>query len=289
MLSLPGEVAQVGESAVWCPEDQVLYWVDVWGQKLFRYDPATSTTISINLPEMAGAVVPAGPGQVLVGLVSAVHRLDIASETLGPAMPPPDHRPSHRFNDATVDPCGRLLIGTMRQSQLGPAEPTGVLYALSQGRWRPLARGFMTINGLALSPDGRTLYLSDSHPSVARIWTCAYDPGTGDIGPMKPFASLTPGGGRPDGAAVDADGFYWIAGVGGSCLHRFHPDGRLDRTIAVPVENPTRPAFGGRDLAQLYLTSMSIKLTRPDPQGLAGRTLLLDPGVCGSRPHSYTG
>ncbi len=270
--------ARVGESACWSAREQRLYSVDIWSDRLWRHDVDTGEATSFDMPEMASAVVVATDG-VVVALESHLLAGRPGWDDWRRIDAPQDHPAEHRFNDACVDPAGRLVVSTMRNSRFGAA-PEGRLLRLDPDGWTCLAEGFWTLNGLAFSPDGATLYWSDSHPSVQTIWRCAYDGGA--LGPATEFARMDALAGRPDGGAVDAEGGYWSAGVGGGELYRFAPDGRLDRTIALPVENPTRPAFGGAALDRLFVTSMRERLTRPDPDDLAGAVLVLDPGVAGA-------
>lgn len=263
---------RVGESPVWNMADACLYSVDIWAS-LVRRRPIGSAGAAFAMPEMAALVVPATRG-VVVGLESMLVGLDPGTGVVTPIGAPAGHPGSHRFNDAVVDIAGNLLVGTMQKSHVGAA-PVGCLYHFAGGGWQQLAAGFWTINGLAFSPDGRTLYFSDSHPSVRRVWACDYDPAAGVLGPRRVFAAMDGWAGRPDGATVDADGNYWIAGVGGGVVYGFDASGRRLADIHLPVENPTRVAFGGPQLDILYVTSMSERLSRPDPDGLAGATLAL--------------
>ena len=144
-----------------------------------------------------------------------------------------------------------------------------------------LVGGMVVPNGLAFSPDGRTMYLSDSHPTVQTVWAFDYDTATGTPSNRRVFADFNLLPGRPDGAAMDADGCYWVCGNDAGLVHRFTPQGKLDRSLAVPVKKPAMCAFGGSRLGTLFVTSI-----RPDgidlsDQPLAGGVFALQPGVCG--------
>jgi len=144
-----------------------------------------------------------------------------------------------------------------------------------------MLQGFITPNGLGFSPDGRTMYLSDSHPSVQMIWAFDYDTASATPSNRRVFVDMKALPGRPDGAAVDEDGCYWICANDAGLVHRFTPDGQLDRSLAVPVKKPAMCAFGGAGLDTLFVTSI-----RPDgidlsDQPLAGGLFALRPGVCG--------
>ena len=197
-------------------------------------------------------------------------------------------RPGMRFNDGRCDRQGRFWAGSMLLD-MGAAAPVGAMYRYSAGQAEPLCallNDFIVPNGLAFSPDGRTLYLSDSHPSVQAIWAFDYDTDSGTPHNRRLFVDMHTHPGRPDGAAMDAEGCYWICGNDAGMVHRFTPDGRLDRSLTVPVKKPAMCAFGGSNLDTLYVTSI-----RPDgidlsDQPLAGGVFALRPGVSGlEEPH----
>ncbi len=244
----------VGESPFWDARKQALYWVDLRGCWIRRLDLRTTHESEIKTPELACGVVSTNCGGLIAALETGLFRF-AGRDCWTRAARPHDLPPTHRFNDVTVDPAGRLIAGTMRQRQHGDA-PTGTLYSFDGACWRTLAEGFRTINGLAFSPDGGRLYFSDSHASVSEVWVCDYDVASGGIGPRRSFARLDPASGRPDGAAMDSEAHYWIAAVGGGRLLRFAPDGAIERIVATPVRFPTKVAFGGTDLGTLYCTSM---------------------------------
>lgn len=253
--------AQVGESPVWDAACGRLYWVDVWGCALH--------------------------GTTVVALESTIVPISDKGEALE-AKPGPDwHSATHRFNDATVDAAGRLIISTMRTSALG-AEPTGVLAVRDEGGCRILDQGFWTPNGLAFSPDGATLYVSESHREVQTVWSYEWNAQEGAASSRRVFADFRPLAGRPDGAVVDAMGCYWSVGVGGGEVYRLAPDGELLETIPVPVENPTKVVFGGTDLTTLFYTFMSVNLTAPDPRALAGALFTIKSAGAGLASHRVT-
>lgn len=279
-----GPVLEVGESVVWDEVNSTVWAVDIWGRSLHRLSPATGRCDVLATNEMACAVVVGSRGFPVLALERCLMeaRIDEGRLVRIAEGPLPEH---HRFNDAVVDAAGRLLIGSMRLSALGSDERGQLL--LYDGSWKVLLDGFRTINGLAFSPDGATLYMSDSHPEVATIWKAPYDLPSGKVGRRVFFATLPPGTGRPDGATVDAIGNYWIAGVGGGTLHCLSPEGRPLGQLALPVDNPTRPAFGGESLETLYVTTMSIRQSREDPERLAGRTLVISGAGCGLPSHRF--
>lgn len=253
--------SQVGESPFWSVAEGRMYWSDLRGQFVRWFNPETGEENAVSFAEPVAAAIPDAGGDIAVLLASG---LFTRCDTTGWRMlsKPEDLPPVHRFNDATVDPKGRLIAGTMLERPHVEG-PSGRLYAFDGKFWRCLAKGFRTINGLAFAPDGCRLYISDSHAEQSRVWIAEYDPRDGNIGALKQFVCLMPAAGRPDGAAVDLEGGYWIAAVGGGRILRFDHVGRQTHSIDMPVRYPTKVAFGGPGLNTAYVTSM----VTPDPNG----------------------
>jgi len=182
---------------------------------------------------------------------------------------PEAHLPENRFNDGGTDMQGRFWAGTMKDG--GEPARQGTFYRLDPDltltAWRG---GIWTTNGLAFSPDGRRMYFSDSNPAVRTIWACDYDTETGTPGEPAVFFDTRRVAGRPDGGTVDADGCYWQAGVSGWQVNRISPEGELLMSVDMPVEKPTKPMFGGRNLDILFVTSLRQGLDPERPQPEAG-------------------
>ncbi|HZY18106.1 MAG TPA: SMP-30/gluconolactonase/LRE family protein [Ramlibacter sp.] len=291
MSAFPGiEVAaatrdQVGESPVWSPGAGALHWVDIEGRCVRRLDWASRAVSSWQLPQRVGCIAPRAAGGLVAGLEDGVYALALppqeadAAPTLRAAVAHP--RPDMRFNDGRCDRAGRFWASTMVRD-MGLGSPLGSLYRYdARGLSAPLVTGLVTGNGLAFSPDNRILYLSDSHPDVRRIWRWTLDD---DGTPLdrREFVDMRQHPGRPDGAAIDAEGCYWTCANDAGVLHRFTPDGRLDRSIRLPVSKPAMCAFGGPGLDWLFVTS--IRPARPVDgfdAALDGALLALRPGVTG--------
>ena len=182
------------------------------------------------------------------------------------------------------------------RARSGPAPEArperGALYRFGpDGACPRVLDGLWTPNGLAFSPDGRTMYLSDSHPSVRTIWALDYDPDNGVASNRRTFFDTQTLAGRPDGGAVDADGCYWMAGVGGWQLVRFTPGGIVDRIIDMPVEKPTKIAFGGARLDVMYVTSIGRGIAREARlrQPHAGGLFAVEAGVAGLPANRFGG
>jgi sugar lactone lactonase YvrE len=192
---------------------------------------------------------------------------------------PEPERAENRFNDGKTDRQGRFWAGSMHDPE---TLPTGSLYRLDGDlSCHQMADGLVISNALCWSPDGRTMYHADTARRVVWAWAC--DPASGDIAGRRPFVEIAAADGAPDGATVDAEGCVWLAHWGGWRLSRFDPDGRLERVVRLPVQQPTCPAFGGPGLDVLYVTSASIGLSAAERarQPWAGAVLALDPGVRG--------
>ncbi|WP_025600834.1 SMP-30/gluconolactonase/LRE family protein [Burkholderia sp. WSM2230] len=266
--------AGVGESPVWRVAEQALYWVDIPAQKILRLRLPSGERSEWLLPEKVACIAFDRRGTVLAGCESGLFAVtlneasaDLATQAVrtdepvevagrklaAPVFPFDDMR----FNDGRCDRQGRFWAGTMVQD-MAAANPAGALYRFdARGVLSaPVVDGLITQNGLGWSPDGRTMYLSDSHPLRRQIWAFDYDVETGEPRNRRMFADLNHYVGRPDGAAVDADGCYWICANDAGALLRFTPQGKLDRQIAVPAIKPAMCAFGGPDLDTLFVTSI---------------------------------
>lgn len=245
----------VGEGAIWDVALQVLWWVDIPAGLIHRYDPSTGQNTSKSFGEPVGCLALCARGGMIVASKSGFWRYDWDSEERTHLSDPESHLPDNRFNDGTTDAQGRFWAGTMKDC--GTPEPIGAFYRLDPDHivtnWKD---GVWTTNGLAFSPDGTTMYFSDSNPAVRRIWTADYDTDTGTPHNERLFFDTNAIPGRPDGGTVDADGCYWQAGVSGGQLYRYTPQGKIDMTIDMPIEKPTKPMFGGPDLKTLYVTSI---------------------------------
>lgn len=242
--------AELGESPVWWAEDRSIWWVDIGGKRLLQTFVDDGKTNIWPTPEEIGFVVLTDQGRVLVGMERGLFWFDQKSGTFDLCA---EHGQSDvRFNDATVDSSGRLWAGTM---DLENTRPVGVLYLVGPDlSLTPVIDGLLTVNGLAMDENLNRLYLSDSHPSVQTIWHMQVG-ADGSLSERKLFVDMHDHTGRPDGGAVDSEGNYWIAGVGGGVLHVFAPAGSHLAEYETPYEAPTKPMFGGANLDQLYLTS----------------------------------
>lgn len=242
-----------GESPVWLPREQQLIFVDIPGRRIHRFDPQSRALSIMEVDEDIGCVAPVRDGGFVAGMRSGVWLLDESGAKRRLLASNPENIATSRFNDGRVDPRGRLLVGTLDESK---KEGRAGLYRYDRRGLVRLTEGLMTSNGTAFSPDGRTLYYSDTPRFV--IYRYEYDPDTGRATQQREFARLEPtpdDRGRPDGAAVDVEGCYWTALYEGFRLHRYGSDGRLIAQYPIPARYPTMPAFGGADLRTLFVTT----------------------------------
>lgn len=257
-----------GERPGWDEARGVLWWVDMRKPALHRFDPVSRSRREWPMPAWIGTFALLRDGRLLVALRSGMALFNPQDGALSPVAPPPYDPRRFCFNDGRCDRQGRFIVGPLYHplEAAGGGAQTAPLWRLSRGRMVALDLPAVKIaNGAAFSPDGRTFYHSDTAQKT--IFACDYDPGNGAIGLRRIFATVDAGGpdGGPDGAVVDAEGFYICAVFGAGALFRFDPAGRLERRIDLPVRYPTMPALGGPDRRTLFVTSASY------PYGEGGR------------------
>ncbi|PBN44483.1 SMP-30/gluconolactonase/LRE family protein [Sphingobium sp. D43FB] len=277
--------AILGEGPIWVARDAALWFVDIKGHCIHRYDPALNVARSWTAPGQVGWIVPTDDGLFAVGLQSGIHRFDPASASFRLLHAPEAQVPGNRLNDATVAPDGALWFGSMDD---GEAEDSGHIYRLHRGLCANAGLPPVSItNGPALSPDGRTLYHTDT--LGRHIWRTALS-ADGAIGETHLFTTIEDGAGYPDGPTVDAEGCLWTGLFGGWAVRRYDPAGALMREIRFPVANITKIAFGGDDLSIAYATTArkGLDMTALTEQPLAGDLFAFDPGVAGLPGHVAT-
>lgn len=278
----------LGETPIWCPRSRALWWIDIERPRLHRYDPATGSHAERAFDtDYLGSLALRRAGGFLVALGSALHTFDPESGTLAPFAAVEDAALGNRLNDGRADAAGRFWIGSM---DLSLHRPQGAFYCVHpDGRVVRQFDGVIVSNTVAIAPDQRTLYVSDTRRFV--VWAFDLDPAAGTLARRRVFVDHTATGDRPDGACIDADGHLWIAMFGGGRVVRHAPDGRVDRVIPLPVTNPTCLTFGGADHETLYITTAR-KFLAPDVlarEPWAGGLLALEPGPRGRPEAMFAG
>lgn len=273
----------LGESPWWDATTQVLWWVDLRAPALHRLDPATGAVDRWSMPALVGAVVGRQKGGVVVALADDLYGFDPAEGQISALATVPLHGEAMRLNDAKCDAGGALWFGSMRDFG---ADCSGGLWRLAPGGIpERLRSGVRVPNAIALAQDGAPYFCDTRAGTIERGYR------RGSEVEWSPFAAADVAPGAPDGATVDAEGFLWNARWGGGALARIAPDGTLDRLFPLPVTNPTSCAFGGPDLATLYVTTARQGLSpeqltaQPD----AGALLAFEPGVTGLPEPKFAG
>jgi sugar lactone lactonase YvrE len=268
----------LGESAIWCGVDNVLYWVDIRAPALRRLEPRTGQVTSWAMNDLCAAVILSTDRRLLLAMRLGLFAFDPVDETLQPFVAPEPESLNNRLNDSKCDRGGRLWTGTMRDFGLAR---TGSLYRIAVDESCTRMLSDITVpNALSWSPDNRSMYFADTPDGQIRAYE--FDAAEGQLGAMK-IIETGPLPGRPDGATVDSEGCIWSARYQGSCLARITPAGKVDRIIELPASQVTSCALGGPDLRTLYVTTARQKLTPAElgSQPLAGGLFAVRVDVCG--------
>lgn len=243
----------LGEGPLWDVEEQRLYWIDSFDGRVFRCTEDGREIRCWDVPQKIGSMCLRRAGGAIVSLQRGFHTLDFKTGDVELIHDPEPGRPQNRLNDGKVDRQGRFVAGSMDCMEEGP---NANLYRLDPDlSVHRIDTGIIVSNGPCWSPDGRTLYFTDTWSGEIRAYD--YDTETGAVSNRRSFTSFEGRDGAPDGATVDAEGYVWSALVYGGKLLRFAPDGSLDREIDMPVKKVTSVMFGGPDLDVLYVTSMA--------------------------------
>lgn len=268
-----------GETPVWHRQEAALYWIDCDGNEVLRWDAASGAVKRWKMPERVGGLTLRHGGGALVTLASGLFDFDFDSEALVPRIPSPQS-PNVAMHETGVDPHGRFWVGGISHA-MSPdnMNPGGVsLYRLEGDRLIREIAGISCANGLAFSPDGKTLYFSDSPTKRCDRYAIGTD---GSLGPRETFFELGEDEGFVDGATVDSEGGYWATLVSVGRLQRYLPDGTPDLEVVLPFNNPTKVSFGGADMQRLFITSMSLSLGLTNPLALDGGLFSFDAGIAG--------
>jgi sugar lactone lactonase YvrE len=257
---LPGVPASLlGESPVWHPDDSALWWCDIPGRRLNRWHEASGEHRHWDFDCEPACIAPLAGGEWLLAMRDGLWRFEPASGRRTQLAAPP-YDPAHeRFNDGRADALGRFWVGTLYEPRDRAA---AALYRFDARGLERMAGDVTVSNGLAFSADGRTMIWADT--KAHSVMAFDLDLAEGSLSGRRELHRFTPReadapleryGGRPDGAAMDAEGCLWLAMFEGQRLVRLAADGTLLAELPLPVRCPTMPCFGGADLRTLYMTT----------------------------------
>jgi len=259
--------AALGEGPVWVAQDNALWFVDVSGRRLHRYQADGADTQVWAAPEKISFIVPTRDGSYMAGLKSGLHSFDPRSGSFTQIAAPEAHLEENRLNDACVGPRGDLWFGSMHDAM---TKPSGALYRLERnGRITQLDTGYIVSNGPAFSPDAATFYHTDSTRRLVYAFDCGPN---GSLSNKRVFVEIEKDAGFPDGTTVDAEGCVWVALWDGWAVRRYSPGAELLSTVPFPCARVTKIAFGGPDNCMVYVTTAweGLSATERDAQPLAG-------------------
>ncbi len=279
---------EVGETPMWIPEEQALYWIDSEAPMVYRWD--ASGEVQNYEPDFPiTALIRRASGGWVAAAKDGLYTWDHRTGESRFLSNPMEGKADLRFNDGIVDRQGRLLVGSMNQQDL--EAPDGALYRMdADGSVHELDTGLAVANGIGLSPDGETVYVTDMFKG--RILAYDYDTTKGEVSNRRVFASVPGDQGLPDGLIVDAEGFVWSAHWGGGRVTRYTPDGEVERSaISLPTANVTCLAFGGEDLDELFITTAWFMMSDEDrkAQPMAGDLFRLKTDVKGLVEPAFAG
>jgi sugar lactone lactonase YvrE len=268
-MRVAGLTTGLGEGPLWDAARGLLWLVDIMAHRVLAHDPVSGATRAFDVGQPVGAVALAAD-DLVCAVRDGFGRLDPVTGAFRLWVPVEADNPRTRMNDGYVDARGRFWAGTM---SLHRERERGALYRLDpDGTVTCHLSGVTTSNGIDWSADQRRMYYVDTgHP---RIDVFDFDVDAGTIANRRSFVTIDPAEGKPDGLVVDAEDHVWLALWRGGRVIRFAPDGTRVATIDLPSPLTTKPAFGGEDLRDLYVTSARESLsaeelaTWPDAGGL---------------------
>ncbi|WP_284777972.1 SMP-30/gluconolactonase/LRE family protein [Agrobacterium sp. lyk4-40-TYG-31] len=283
-IARPG--CTIAETPVWEPEHSRITWIDSPGSSLYRITYPDALLERFDLPMRVGAIASTMDGDFIASTDRGFARLSIVDGQVEFEFGAgPDLGPGWRMNDGACDRQGRFWSGSMAPDTSAPGA-FGTLFSIGAHN-EVVQRGgrFRSQNGLAWSPDSTSIYVSDSNPLNPYVQVYDFDPVSGNFTNGRLFADKATLGGRPDGAAIDVDGCYWIAASDSGRLLRMTPNGEIDAEIRIDVPNPTNICFIGSDLKTAFITTL-----RADGVGPGGDVYVVDLPYQGlAEPHYRAG
>jgi sugar lactone lactonase YvrE len=271
---------ELGETPIWVPDEKLLYWVDIGSHMIFRIDPKTNEYKTFEPDMPVRGLCRRSSGNWLVITDAGLAFWDRSSNSCEFIADPYADQPDLQFNDGAIDRQGRLLVGSF--NSVRPDSPDGSLYRLDSNRTlHKLDQNLVLSNGIAISPDGETVYVSEMRAN--KITAYDYNIESGTAGNRRVFVAIPEDAGKPDGLTVDSQGFVWAAHWGGWRVTRYDPAGKLEREIRIPTENATCIGFGGENLNELFITTAWYDLSdqQRQDQPLAGDLFRIQTDITG--------
>jgi len=280
--------AVLGEGACWFAAEQRLYWVDILKCEVHRFDPVTGNDEVRKTPCHVSMVQPTTRGDLVLATRDGIARMDFDSGRFTVLCNPEANVPGNRFNDGKADPRGRLFAGTIAYD--GSDKKAALWRIESDLSFTKLIDQVGNSNGLGWSPDQKTFYWTDTKTGC--VFAFDYDANTGDITNRRVAVEVDKSIGRPDGLAVDAEGFLWTALWAGRGVTRWNPaSGEMVDKVDCPAANCTCPAFGGANLDTLYFTTAQKgrEEAEPSAEPEAGNLFAAKVGVKGLAGFAFAG
>lgn len=272
---------RLGEGTLWSARENAVYWVDILAPALNRLTLDDGAIQRWVMPEPLGWVAERAGGGFIGGFQSGFKQFTLDPLAITPIGDPEPHLPNSRMNDGKADASGAIWCGTMDMAE---ENDVGALYRIDpDGIWATMDTGYRAPNGPAFSPCGTWLYHSDTARQIMYRFARTAEGGLTD---RKPFIRFTDEDGYPDGMTVDAQGHLWVAHWGGGRISRFTPEGKLDRSIALPAKQVTNICFGGEKLDRMFVSSAAVGLPESEYDG---GFFELFPGVKGLPTHPFAG
>ncbi len=269
----------LAEGIQWRVDQQRLWWTDIHGCALWSCDADGLDVARLDTPERLGSFAFDPDGHMLAAFESGLFKWDLDRERLERLTDFEPAVPTTRLNDGRCDRQGRFLAGGVNEDGL---KPISTLTRFHSGRGETLLTDIGCSNSICFSPDGGTMYFTDT--PTRTILRMAYGGETGTVGPAEPFVSITTDeDGFPDGSCVDADGAVWNARFNGFRVQQTRADGSPGMRIDLPVPQVTCACFGGPDLDRLYITTAREHMTDAQiaEHPLSGGIFVAEPGVRG--------
>lgn len=265
----------VGEGPVWDVADQALYFVDIIGKKLHRYQPSNGAVRSWEVAKPIGSMALRANGGAIVALPDGVHTFDFETGETHPLACAEGLDPRLQFNDGKVDRRGRFVVGT---TDTKIEKDLGQVYSVTaDGTLSVIDSGIVISNGPCWSPDDKTFYFADSKRFV--IYAYDYDIETGRVSNKREWVNTREFGGFPDGTTVDTEGRVWSALCEAGKVVAWDANGKVAQVIDFPVKLTSSVMFGGPQLDQLYVTSIdpsSLPFLKMEAEPLAGETFVVE-------------